>query len=125
MPDYSQVNLKEVEDQAKSFGLAGMEARFPYKELGAGVSYQRLDPDTRIPFGHKHEEAEEVYVVLSGGGRMKLDDEIIEVTQWDVVRIAPEVTRGVESGPDGLELLAVNAGAHTSDTAPIQGWWTG
>jgi mannose-6-phosphate isomerase-like protein (cupin superfamily) len=124
MPDYTQVNLKAVEDQAKNFGLEGMETRFPHKELGAGVSYQRYDPDTRIPFGHKHDEAEEVYVVVSGGGRMKLDDEIVELAQWDAVRIGPTVTRAVEAGPDGLELLVANAGGHTSDTAPIPGWWS-
>jgi mannose-6-phosphate isomerase-like protein (cupin superfamily) len=124
MADYTQVNLKQTEDQAKSFGLEGIEARFPHKDLGAGVSYQRLDPDTRFPFGHKHEEAEEVYVVLSGGGRMKLDDDVIELRQWDVVRIPPPVTRALESGPEGLELLVANSTGHTSDTAPIPGWWS-
>lgn len=124
MPDYSQINLKEVEDQAKSFGLEGMEARFPHQELGAGLSYQKYEPNTRIPFGHQHEEAEEIYVVVKGSGRMKLDDEIIELREWDALRIAPQVTRAVEAGPDGMELLAVNSAGHTSDTEPIPGWWS-
>ncbi len=89
MPDYSQINLKEVKDQAKGFGLEGMEARFPHQELGAGLSYQKYEPNTRIPFGHQHEEAEEIYVVVKGSGRMKLDDEIVELKEWDALRIAP------------------------------------
>jgi mannose-6-phosphate isomerase-like protein (cupin superfamily) len=124
MGDYTQVNLKEVEDQAKNFGLEGMETRFPHKKLGAGVSYQKYDPGTRIPFGHKHEEAEEVYVVVSGGGRIKLDDDIVELKQWDAIRIAPDVTRAIEAGPDGLEVVVANAADHTSDTEPIPGWWS-
>ena len=124
MPDYSQINLKEVKDQAKGFGLEGMEARFPHQELGAGLSYQKYEPGTRIPFGHQHEEAEEIYVVVKGSGRMKLDDEIVELKEWDALRIAPQVTRAVEAGPDGMELLAVNSAGHTSDTEPIPGWWS-
>jgi mannose-6-phosphate isomerase-like protein (cupin superfamily) len=124
MGDYTQVNLKEVEDQAKSFGMDQMEGRFPHGELGAGVSYQKLDPNFRLPFGHQHEEAEEVYVVLAGSGRMKLDDDIIDLKQWDVVRVSPPVMRGVEAGPDGLELLATNAGPNKKDTEPVPGWWS-
>ena len=124
MPDYTHINLKQVDDQAKSFGIDGLEARFPHEELGAGVSYQKIDPNFRLPFGHKHEQAEEVYVVLAGSGRMKLDDDIVELKQWDVVRVPPPVTRGVEAGPDGMELIAVNSTGHTTDTAPIPGWWS-
>jgi mannose-6-phosphate isomerase-like protein (cupin superfamily) len=124
MADYTLVNLKDVENQAERFGIAGLETRFPHKELGAGVSYQRYDAGTRLPFGHKHDEAEEVYVVIAGAGRIKLDDEIVQLQQWDVIRIPPEVTRNLEAGPDGLEVLVVNAAEHTSDTAPIPGWWS-
>jgi len=123
MGDYTKLNLKEVEDQAKSFGLDGMQARFPHGELGAGVSYQKLDPNFRMPFGHQHEQAEEVYVVLFGSGRMKLDDDIVELEQWDVIRVSPPVMRGAEAGPDGLELLAVNSSPHSKDTEPVPGWW--
>ena len=121
---YTKLNLKQVEDQAPSFGLEGVEARFPHQQLGAGMSYQKLAPGTRMPFGHKHEEAEEVYVVLAGSGRMKVDDEIVELEQWDVMRVSPPVTRGVEAGAGGIELLAFNSASHTTDTAPIPGWWS-
>jgi mannose-6-phosphate isomerase-like protein (cupin superfamily) len=124
MADYTQMNLKDVENQAEKFGLEGLDTRFPHEQLGAGVSYQKYDPGTRIPFGHKHEEAEEVYVVVAGSGRMKLDDDIVDLSQWDLVRVPPPVTRAVEAGPDGMELLVLNAAQHTSDTAPIPGWWS-
>src|SRR5690348_4428067 len=88
------------------------EARFANGDLDAeetGVSHQRLRASQRSPFGHKHEKAEEVYVVLSGSGRMKLDDEIIEVEALDAIRVSPEVTRAFEAGPEGIEVLAVGA----------------
>ncbi len=83
MADYTLTNLKEIEDQAPKFGLApNLEARFARKPLEAdhlGVSYQRLAPDFRVPFGHKHGEQEEIYVLLSGSARLKLDEEIVEL----------------------------------------------
>jgi mannose-6-phosphate isomerase-like protein (cupin superfamily) len=128
MADYTIANLKEVEDAAVGFGLApGLEARFASEALEAtvtGLSYQRLAPGFRIPFGHRQKTQEELYVILSGGGRMKLDDEIRELRQWDVVRVAPAVMRGFEAGPDGAELLAFGAprtGPGDGETVP--GWW--
>jgi mannose-6-phosphate isomerase-like protein (cupin superfamily) len=126
------VNLKQdVDDSAEKFGHApNLEARFAAQELGAeesGVSYQRLAPGFRLPFGHRHERQEEVFVFLSGGGRMKLDDEIIEVGRLDAVRIAPEVMRCIEAGPDGAELLAFgapNVGGPGTDTELEPGWWS-
>ncbi len=76
-----------------------------------------------MPFGHKHEEAEEVYIVIAGSGRVKLDDEIIEVVELDAIRVSPEVTRGFEGGPEGIEVLAVGA-RHDGDGELLQGWWT-
>jgi mannose-6-phosphate isomerase-like protein (cupin superfamily) len=106
---YTIKNLREVEDMAATQGFSDMqEARFAHGDLGAeqtGVSLQVVKPDRRHAFAHRHEEAEEIYVVLSGSGRVKLDDEIVEVGAMDAVRISPAVTRAFEAGPDGLELL--------------------
>src|SRR5450756_1686141 len=74
-----------------------------------GVSHHRLKAGKRQGFGHKHENAEEIYVVLGGSGRVKLDDEIVEIARLDAIRVAPEVVRAFEAGPDGLELLAFGA----------------
>lgn len=124
---FTHMKLADVKDSAAEFGYGdSQEARFASGDLDAeqtGVSHLRLKPDQRSPFGHKHESAEEVYVVLSGSGRMKLDDEIIEVEALDAIRVAPEVTRAFEAGPDGLEVLAVGA-HHDGDGEIFPGWWS-
>jgi mannose-6-phosphate isomerase-like protein (cupin superfamily) len=102
------------------------EARFAKGDLDAektGVSHQRLKPGQRNPFGHRHEQAEEVYVVIGGSGRMKLDDEIIEVERLDAIRVSPEVIRAFEAGDEGIEVLAVGA-RHDGDGEVIPGWWS-
>src|SRR5205807_1337463 len=95
MSDYTIVNLRQTEDHAPKFGLAEVqEARFPYRELGAtstGFGFLRVKPGKRQAFAHKHENAEEVYVVISGSGRVKLGDEVREVSPLDAIRVAPDV----------------------------------
>lgn len=124
---FTHRKLTEVKDSAPEFGMGEtQEARFAKGDLEAeetGVSHQRLKPNRRSPFGHRHEDAEEVYVVLSGSGRMKLDDEIIEVEALDAIRVAPAVTRAFEAGPEGIEVLAVGA-RHDGDGEIFPGWWS-
>lgn len=131
MADHTIVNLREIEDQAPRFGLSpDLEARFatgPLNLQHSGISLQRLAPGFRLPFGHRHERQEELYVVLAGSLRVKLEDEIVELRTWDALRVPPEVTRGFEAGPDGAELLAFgapNTGGPGTDTAPLPGWWS-
>ena len=128
MAGYTVRNLKDVEDQAPKFGLSpNLEARFGREALESeqlGFSYQRLARGFRSPFGHRHVEQEEVYVLLGGSGRIKLDDDVLELRQWDVVRIAPETMRCLEAGPDGVELLAFSPRADGNDAQTTQGWWT-
>jgi mannose-6-phosphate isomerase-like protein (cupin superfamily) len=111
------------------FGLSpDLEARFARDALeleNSGLSYQRLAPSYRAPFGHKHGEQEELYVVLGGGGRVKLDDEIVELRRWDVIRVPSQTMRNFEAGPDGLELLAFGAPSNgNKDVEQTPGWWT-
>jgi uncharacterized cupin superfamily protein len=129
MASYTKVNLKQVEDQAPKFGLAeNMEARMARVALElehSGISYQRLAPGFRLPFGHKHKNQEEVYVVVSGSVRAKLDDEVVELGQWDAIRVHKDTMRGFEAGPQGAELIAVgapNTGPGDAETAA--GWWS-
>ena len=125
---YTLKKLTDVEDSAPAFGFEEVqEARFATEDLGAertGVSHHRVKGARRQAFGHRHEQAEEIYVVLSGSGRVKLDDEILEVETRDAVRVAPGVVRQFEAGPEGLELLAVGA-RHDGDGELLPGWWTG
>jgi mannose-6-phosphate isomerase-like protein (cupin superfamily) len=125
-PQYTRKNLTEVEDSAPKFGLGeNQQARFANRDLDAsdtGVSLHRLGAGKRSAFGHRHENAEEVYVVLAGSGRVKLDDEIVDLEKMDAVRVAPEVIRAFEAGPEGIEVLAFGP-RHDGDGEIIQGWW--
>jgi quercetin dioxygenase-like cupin family protein len=109
MAGYAIVNFGEIEN-AVGDRLPGLDARFSRKFLDSaelGVSRFTYAPNLRNPGGHSHGEQEEVYVVVSGSGRIRLDDEIRDVRQWDVIRVAPEVIRAFEAGPDGLDVIAV------------------
>jgi mannose-6-phosphate isomerase-like protein (cupin superfamily) len=128
MADYTRVNLKDdVEDSAAERG-DDLEARFARKLLGSehlGVSYFRYAEGFRSPMGHSHREQEEAYVVVSGSGRIRLDDEVVELAQWDVVRVAPSVVRGFEGGRGGLELIAIGADRpEGGDGVRVDDWWT-
>jgi mannose-6-phosphate isomerase-like protein (cupin superfamily) len=126
MSNYAKKNIKELDDMAPQFGLSPqVEARFGRKALDAqkgGFSYQRLEADFRQPFGHTHKEQEEIYVVLEGGGRMKIGDEIIDVTQWDSIRVSPGTPRAFEAGGDGITFLAFGAG-ESGDADMIENFW--
>jgi mannose-6-phosphate isomerase-like protein (cupin superfamily) len=125
-PPYTLKQLSDVEDSGEKFGMGDIqEARFCNGDLEAedtGVSLFMLKPGKRQPFGHKHDEAEEVYVVMGGSGRVKLDDEIVELAKLDAVRVAPGVMRSFEAGSDGMQYLAFGA-HHEGDGEIVQGWW--
>ncbi len=111
MSGYAIVNLKEIEDAAGE-RAPDMEARFARTPLGSehlGVTYMRYAPGVRSPMAHSHREQEEAYVVVGGSGRVRLDDEVRDIRQWDVVRVSPPTVRAFEAGPDGLELVAVGS----------------
>src|SRR2546423_13535131 len=113
MAGHTVQNLKEVEDQAPNFGLSphleARMARVPLELENFGISYQRIAPNFRIPFGHNHKVQEEVYVVVSGSIRAKLDDEVVELKQWDALRVPKDTIRSFEGGPEGAEMIAVGA----------------
>ena len=124
---YSQINFNDVEDMYARYGMEEHgESRYLREDVGAesiGLSLYKLKPGRRTGFAHRHEQVEEMYVVLSGAGRMKVDDDILELRERDVVRVAPHSIREFEAGPDGIELLA--AGGHAKgDGETIENWWT-
>jgi len=129
MANYTKLNLREdVEDQAPKFGMDDLEfhtARVPLELENSGVSFLRIAPNYRMPFGHTHDEQEEVYVLVSGGARLKLDDEILELEPWDAVRIHKDTMRNLEGGPEGAEILLFGApNAGSGDAQMTQDWWT-
>ena len=123
MANYTKLNLrKEVEDQAPKFDMSPeMEYRPGRAALdleNSGISFFKLQPDFRVPFGHKHNEQEEVYIVVDGTARVKLDDEILELEPWDAVRIHKDTMRNLEGG-----LLFGEPNAGSGDAQMTQGWW--
>jgi mannose-6-phosphate isomerase-like protein (cupin superfamily) len=113
--DYTIKNLREVKDVAAQAGVSdSLEARFAHEDVGAentGFSYQVVKAGQRQPFAHKHGEAEEIYVILSGSGKLKLDDEVIDVGRLDAIRIGPSIVRAFEAGDADLEMLVFGARA--------------
>jgi mannose-6-phosphate isomerase-like protein (cupin superfamily) len=124
MSGFTKINLKEID----AGGSADVEARFARKHLESdhlGLSLFRYGSGYRSRTGHSHREQEELYLVVGGSGRMKLDDEIVELRLWDVVRVAPSTVRGFEGGPDGLELVAVGSDRpEGGDGVRIDDWWS-
>jgi uncharacterized cupin superfamily protein len=125
-------NLRDdPEDLGSNFdGPADLEFRAATKLLGlerSGLTYQRVPPDYRFPYGHSHETQEEVYVVVGGGGRMAVDDEVFDLRTWDAVRVPPGSWRGYEAGPAGLELLVIGApnlgDSPRDDVEGTRDWW--
>lgn len=124
---YTLKSLTDVDDSAPKFGYGELqEARFATGDLeteATGVTHHRIKPGKRQPFGHRHDKAEEVNVILSGSGRVKLDDEIVELAPLDALRVSPGVARCFEAGPDGMEYLVF--GPHIKgDGELLQGWWS-
>ena len=126
---YTKTNLKtDVEDSAPRFEMPSeMQARFARRPIGGetlGLSHMTLAPGFRIPFGHKHAAQEEVYVIVRGSGRVKVDDDIVELGEWDAIRFDNGTMRQMEAGPDGIEYLAFGAGTDPLDAEMTPGWWS-
>ena len=130
MAAYTKLNLKEdVDDQAPNFGLSpqleARMARVPLEMENGGISYQKMAPNFRVPFGHKHNEQEEVYIVIAGSLRAKMEDEVVEMKPWDAIRVHKDTMRGFEAGPDGAEVIAFGApNTGPGDGDIHQGWWS-
>jgi uncharacterized cupin superfamily protein len=129
MADFTKLNLRDdVEDMARKFRMPeGLEARFAREPLGleqSGIGLYNLAPGVRIPFGHRHGEQEEIYVVLSGSARFKLDDDVVELRERDALRVPGGVARGFEGGPEGAEMLAFGAPfTDNKDAELVEGFW--
>lgn len=128
MSDYKLVNFGDAEDMAAANGVKGIEAKFLRDSIESehlGVSRFRIAAGNRPPFGHRHREQEEAYVITRGSGRFKLEDEIIDVREGDVLRVAPHVMRAFEAGPDGIDIVVVgNDRPEGGDGDMVPNWWT-
>lgn len=122
-----KINFDQVEDVNARYGMQEVgEARYLRADVGAetiGATLYRMRPGKRTGFGHRHEKVEELYLVLAGSGRIKVDDDVVDLGRYDVVRVAPAAVRELEAGPEGMEVLAT--GGHApGDGEMLQDWWT-
>jgi quercetin dioxygenase-like cupin family protein len=128
MNGYKKLNLSEVKDLAPDFGMSEVgESRFAREALGAegiGLAYYRTNPGRRLGFGHRHAQAEETYLILSGSGRFKVEDEIFDVGPRDVVYVSPEAMREWEAGDDGLEMVAFGGRDEEGGAEMEPGFWS-
>ena len=126
MTGFTHINLADVDDAAIPNGFADhWEARVARTALDAketGVSHFRIHAGHRSPFAHRHSEAEEIYVILGGSGRMRLGDEMRDVGRLDAIRVAPDVVRAFEAGADGLEILVFGR-HHAADGELVKDGW--
>jgi mannose-6-phosphate isomerase-like protein (cupin superfamily) len=127
MGDYTKLNLRDVENMATKFDMPDeMQARFarrPIEGETLGVSLFTLEPNFRIPFGHKHSGQEEVYVIVRGSGRVKVEDEIVDLHEGDAIRFGTNTMRNMEAGPERIEYVAFGAGDDPADAEMAPGWW--
>jgi mannose-6-phosphate isomerase-like protein (cupin superfamily) len=129
MANYTKLNLREdVENQSPKFGINEMEfrsARVPLELENSGLSFLRLDPNYRVPFGHHHNQQEEIYILVGGSAKLKLDDEVLELKPFDAVRVHKDTMRNFEGGPEGAEIIAFGSPNTGPGDGPMeQGWWT-
>ncbi|MGH2913620.1 MAG: cupin domain-containing protein [Solirubrobacteraceae bacterium] len=123
---HTKTNLRDVADSAAKHGLSDtQEARFPREELGAeqtGLNYLIVKPGRREAFAHRHHKAEEIYLVLGGSGKVKLDAELVALAPHDLVRVSPGTVRSFEAGPEGLEVLVFGPRVE-GDGELVDGFW--
>ena len=126
MSGFTSKNFDAIDNVAP--GDSPIDARFgrtPLETEHLGITRMRFQPGARAPFGHSHREQEEAYLVTAGSGRVRLDDELVDIGPWDVIRVAPAVVRGFEAGPDGLELVAIGSDRpEGGDGVIAKDWWT-
>jgi quercetin dioxygenase-like cupin family protein len=124
--EWTKKSFDAVADKSpKDLPMQWRFARGALKSPELGVSRFTYEPGARMPWGHRHQVQEEVYVVAGGSGRAKLDDEIIELDTWDVLRVAPAVMRSFEAGPDGMDVICIGGRKPTrGDTEKDEAFWT-
>ena len=124
MADWTKRNFEDMEDRSPAeVPMRWLFSRGVVRSTEMGVSRFSYEPGARMPFGHRHKTQEEVYVVVAGSGRAKLEDEIVDLGLWDVVRVTPQVIRSFEAGPDGMELICVGGRAKRGDAERFDDFW--
>jgi len=108
MPNWTKTNFNALRDVSPpAVPIQWRFARTALESPELGVSRFTYEPGARMPWGHRHHEQEEVYVVVAGSRRGQLNDEIVEIEAWDALRVAPAVIRSFQAGPDGMDVICI------------------
>ena len=112
MADWTIKSLEEIPDVLGDYpGEMRMSSASGLGTEQVGFTWRRMPPMTggKGSYGHRHKTQEEVYFVASGTLQFKLEDEVIDVGQGHVVRVAPAVARSVwNEGPEDAVLIIVS-----------------
>ncbi|HIV98557.1 MAG TPA: cupin domain-containing protein [Candidatus Ornithospirochaeta avicola] len=90
---------------------------------GAEISVNTLEAGSCVPFVHAHKENEEIYFIISGKGKVTVDDEEITLSEGDWIKIAPAGKRQFFASSDSqisyicIQVKAGSLGAYTADDA--------
>lgn len=77
------------------------------RTTGSEISFQILPPNAVIPFLHKHNTHEEVYVFLKGKGQFQVDEDVFDIQEGSVIRISPQGSRSWRNNSDGTMVFMV------------------
>lgn len=60
------------------------------------ISFGTLPAGASVPFFHSHKENEENYIILSGSGKFQVDEEVFDVAEGSVIRVATNCDRNLK-----------------------------
>ncbi|MDE6038157.1 MAG: cupin domain-containing protein [Duncaniella sp.] len=64
------------------------------------ISFGTLTTGASVPFFHSHKENEENYIILSGAGRFQVNDDVFDVAEGSVIRVATNCDRNLKCTSD-------------------------
>jgi mannose-6-phosphate isomerase-like protein (cupin superfamily) len=108
MADYTLKRLEEIPDVLGDYPGEMRMGSLALDAEQVAFTWRRMPAQTggKGSYGHRHRTQEEIYFVASGTLQFKLEDEVIEVFEDTVVRVAPQVARSVwNEGPDDAVLI--------------------
>ena len=108
MADYT---AKRIDEMDAAYGGAYKRVRAELGVESFGLSILDLPPNLEQFPEHDEKDTgqEEVYVAVRGSGWIEVDGERVDLDPDTIVRVGPEATRKIYTGPDGMRVLALGA----------------
>lgn len=60
------------------------------------ISFGTLPTGVAVPFFHSHKANEENYIILSGAGKFQVNDEVFDIAEGSVIRVATDCDRNLK-----------------------------